>query len=411
MASEQVTKTYWFSFNNDFYEDSYRDYVTAMVASNYIGSLSEASAFVSSPAMDRQRLASARRTRVTQIVIATAYAFDSAILLGYSWLGLVDVRVPLAAVAALALIVVAAQMLLHQPRIRKLSDPTLFLPQYVAATSVALGVAIAAPQIGYQPIATLFAIAAFSFMAPDRRTLIIAWLTTGAAVVAIFLLVGPQLAMPTSTAATRALTAAVTIGLLARCVWIALVVQRLRARLTRKNDELTEALAKIAVLATRDECTALPNRRSILETLDREIARSRRDGTPLSLAYIDLDRFKSINDLFGHNVGDQVLRQFADAAIQTIRETDRIGRVGGEEFLLMMPATSLANARASMERLRERLKAIDWGQIDSSLNVTASIGVATYRPGEAREVLMQRADQAMFVGKSAGRDKIVLSPD
>jgi diguanylate cyclase len=352
-----------------------------------------------------------RRTHATQMVIAAAYGFDSAILLGYCRLGLVDVRVSLAAIASLALLVATAQLALRWPAIRQLRDPTLFLPQQMAATTVALGVALAAPQIGYQPIATLFAIAAFSFMAPDRRTLIISWLTTGAAVVAIFCFVGPELAMPTSTAGTRALTAAVTVGLLARCVWISLVVQRLRARLRGKNDELTEALAKIAVLATVDDCTALPNRRSILDTLDREIARSRREGTPLSLAYIDLDRFKSINDMFGHKAGDRVLRLFADAAIGAIRETDQIGRVGGEEFLLTMPATTLMNARAAMERLRERLKETDWGQIESSLNVTASIGVAAYRAGEAREVLMQRADQAMFVGKTAGRDKIVLSSD
>ncbi|HLJ69814.1 MAG TPA: GGDEF domain-containing protein [Roseiarcus sp.] len=361
------------------------------------------------PASDKaaKLLHSAKRTT---LIIAAAYLYDTLILFGYWAAGFVDIAVPVAVFALLAALIGAVALAHATGWSLGRRDPTLFLPHQLYAIAVALGVALVAPQIGFQPFATLFAISAFSFMAPNARSLIIAWVAVAIGAAAVIFLVGPRLAVPASTLAGQALTSAVIAGLLARCIWIAMFVRTLRGRLAEKNRSLTAAMARIETLATTDEVTGLPNRRAIAESLREHMALSRRAGLPLSLAFVDIDHFKRINDAYGHLAGDGALQLIAGALRVGVRESDRVGRFGGEEFLIVMPSTALKEAREPLERLREDVARLDWSSIGLDVQATVTIGAAQYAPGEALEALVRRADLALYLGKETGRNRVVLNP-
>jgi diguanylate cyclase (GGDEF)-like protein len=216
--------------------------------------------------------------------------------------------------------------------------------------------------------------------------------------------------MPTSTLAGQALTSAVVIGQLARCIWIVTFFQRLQTRLSERNVALNGAIERIEALASHDELTGVANRRAISNWLDAQIDIAGRTGEALSVALIDIDHFKRINDTFGHLAGDRTLQTFAPLAAASLRSTDRIGRYGGEEFLVVLPATPLAEAKASLERIRTSLASQGWDSIDPEFRLTITVGAAQFRPGETSEALIRRADLALYLGKQSGRDRVVIDP-
>lgn len=162
--------------------------------------------------------------------------------------------------------------------------------------------------------------------------------------------------------------------------------------------------------AAYDGLTGLANRRSAYDSLAAMIARSRRTRTPLGVVMFDLDRFKQVNDNHGHAAGDEVLRSVATTLRDTVRDTDICARVGGEEFVVLLPDAGLGDARLVAERLLLRLRAHEIAAIDSS--VTASFGIAELQPADATaENLLHRADQAMYLAKALGRDQVADRPD
>jgi diguanylate cyclase (GGDEF)-like protein len=352
-------------------------------------------------------LASAKRTA---LIIASAYLYDTLILFGYWAAGFVPLAVPVVVFVLLAGLVGAVALAHATGWSLKQPDPTLFLPHQLYAIAVALGVALTTPQIGFQPFATLFAISAFSFMAPNARSLIVAWVAVALGTAAVIFAVGPRLAIPTSTLAGQALTSAVIAGLLARCIWIAMFVRKLRSRLAEKNRSLSEAMKRIETLATTDDVTGLPNRRAVAQVLRDQMALSRRTGLPLALAFVDIDHFKQINDTYGHLAGDRALQHIADALRSGVREIDRVGRFGGEEFLIVMPSTSLEQAREPLERLRRGIAEFDGATIGLDVKTTVTIGAAQYAPSETFEAFVRRADLALYLGKGAGRNRVMLNP-
>ena len=131
----------------------------------------------------------------------------------------------------------------------------------------------------------------------------------------------------------------------------------------------------------------------------------RRTNLPFAVALFDIDLFKHVNDEHGHLVGDEVLRRFVIAAAAAIRGTDRLGRYGGEEFLLVMPTTDREDAAvAAAERIRESVRAVDWAGLNAGLDVTVSAGIGLARVGESVEALLGRADTALYAAKHAGRN-------
>jgi diguanylate cyclase (GGDEF)-like protein/PAS domain S-box-containing protein len=156
-----------------------------------------------------------------------------------------------------------------------------------------------------------------------------------------------------------------------------------------------------------DGLTSLPNRGFYYECLEIEIARASRYDRPLSILMFDVDRFKQINDRFGHQVGDQALVKIATCLRQTVRDCDIVGRIGGEEFAVMLPETGYSGAMQTAERLRMAIEAIDF-RVDRQLpaTLTVSIGVTTMEDGMSAGETMKRADSAMYAAKRAGRNRV-----
>lgn len=175
-------------------------------------------------------------------------------------------------------------------------------------------------------------------------------------------------------------------------------------RLKRQNSALREARQRIETLSRKDALTGLANRGWLDETLSIEVERSRRHASRLSVIMGDLDHFKTVNDSFGHLVGDRVLQAAADVFRETVRMTDLAGRFGGEEFLVVLPNTGEAEACALAERLRGRFE-----QMPVTFRpepVTGSFGVAEWRAGESAGDLVGRADKALYEAKRAGRNRV-----
>ncbi len=176
----------------------------------------------------------------------------------------------------------------------------------------------------------------------------------------------------------------------------------------RENEEVR---LKLERLATTDGLTGLPNRRHFLGQAAEEMARARRYGRPITVGIADLDHFKQVNDRFGHAVGDQVLQRFAAVVQETLRETDRVGRFGGEEFAFIFPETTPDEALRLAGRLRQRLGASPLVLPDDSiLAVTVSFGLAD-ATGRGLEESLARADAALYQAKGGGRDCSVLAAE
>ena len=166
---------------------------------------------------------------------------------------------------------------------------------------------------------------------------------------------------------------------------------------------------RFANLALRDDLTGLPNRRSILEFARAQLRLSRMDDVRMCLALIDIDLFKTINDECGHAVGDAVLSAFADICAQQLRSNDRLGRYGGEEFLLIMPGSDLTQVPQVFTRLRDATQQIDVPGLLPRCHLTFSMGaVELTGPADDLDSLIKRADDALYRAKQGGRDRYEL---
>ncbi len=166
-------------------------------------------------------------------------------------------------------------------------------------------------------------------------------------------------------------------------------------------------------VAATDALTGLPNRRAAEEQLRRELGRAERYGGDVSVVWFDLDRFKEVNDVHGHEAGDAVLREIGAALRPELRASDVLARWGGEEFVAILPEQDRAAAARTAERLRATLEAHPMMKaVGTGLRVTASFGVAWWRAGEAPRDVLRRADRAMYRAKEEGRNRVAVSgPD
>ena len=167
--------------------------------------------------------------------------------------------------------------------------------------------------------------------------------------------------------------------------------------------------ASLMKLSREDPLTGLYNRRTILDSLDEEMTRGQRYKHPLSLLMMDIDYFKRINDRWGHPAGDEVLKSFATECRSMMRDNDRMGRFGGEEFVMVLPETGKPDAALVAERIRKTTSemCIRARQDMAHIPVTVSIGVTTASDGDDAEVVIARADEAMYAAKNAGRNRVI----
>jgi two-component system cell cycle response regulator len=175
------------------------------------------------------------------------------------------------------------------------------------------------------------------------------------------------------------------------------------ARTKELREELVAQGARLEAMLREDTLTGLSNRRAVLTQLAGMVSAARRHGHPLSIAILDIDHFKRVNDTHGHKVGDDVLVAATHAMGTHLRAEDQLGRLGGEEFLVLLPDTDGQAAGHVAEKLRMEVAAAP-----TPVPVTVSIGVATW-DGEAPEDLLHRADEALYAAKEAGRDRVLAA--
>lgn len=181
--------------------------------------------------------------------------------------------------------------------------------------------------------------------------------------------------------------------------------------------ELNESKAKLSQLLQTDTLTGAYSRTEIFRRCEAEIERSKRTGHPLAILELDIDHFKNVNDQYGHGIGDEVLLGLTQSCLQSIRKMDSYGRIGGEEFIILLPETNLQLAQEVAERLRKNVElCAHQTTIGKNINITISIGIALFDPSSDLEnmsnlsllkALTKKADRAMYQAKQSGRNRVV----
>lgn len=181
-------------------------------------------------------------------------------------------------------------------------------------------------------------------------------------------------------------------------------LQNLLAEVEQKQRELEELNANLQQMTTTDPLTGLKNRRYLEEALS-ELAGLAEAGQPLALLVIDIDFFKRINDTYGHQTGDAVLQELSWKLLNEASGQGVAARMGGEEFVILLPGTDKAKAQGFAEKLRGNIEHGEWVHVP----VTVSIGVAVFEPGDNADSLFTRADEALYASKHAGRNRVTVS--
>ena len=163
-------------------------------------------------------------------------------------------------------------------------------------------------------------------------------------------------------------------------------------------------------LSITDELTGLSNRRCFDSTFEKEFLRAQRYNNKLTLVMFDIDFFKKVNDTYGHQCGDYILKQVSNAALQTFRKTDTVFRFGGEEFVVILTETDIEQSIIPLERFRKTVETLDLNYQNQKLNITVSIGACQLTPEiHTAEEFLHHTDNALYEAKNSGRNKTVLS--
>jgi diguanylate cyclase (GGDEF)-like protein len=348
----------------------------------------------------------AKQRRQIQVMIGGSYVLDALVLLLYARAGTISLEIG-PAYAVCGLISVAGYVALSETGFNdRFKDHYLVAPQAIICMAIALAFTYLAPQVGVMFLCTLFVVFNFSSLRSTPRQTAVVWTATAFGLAALFLLTDKPISMPHHNALERFATMTVFILTIGRCMFLGIFSSSMRQSLYKSGVALKEAYTRIEELAELDDLTGSFNRRCIMRILDDGIIQAHRTNAPFSIALIDLDWFKRINDAYGHPIGDEVLRTFAITVFANIRSNDRFGRYGGEEFLLVLPDTPHDVAAQILDRLRAIIAELDWSAFSTGMRVTISAGVATLKPDETPDTFLARADSALYAAKARGRNRI-----
>jgi diguanylate cyclase (GGDEF)-like protein len=355
------------------------------------------------PAVLKRRAGQRRQMLGVQ---AASCSLITLVLLVYWYAGTVSIAIPtvyfLSGLGIIGFFVVLSETHVND----RFEDHYLTIFQVSGHVALQLGFLLAAPEIGYAFLSVLFLIFEFGALRMTPREATIVWTLTVMGLAPIFLLTSTPIGMPVATSIERLAAMLCYVLTIGQCAFLGLYGSSLRKMLYNRSFELKAANKRIEELAELDELTGSFNRRCIMRMLDDEIARAHRIKAPCSVALIDLDWFKRVNDAYGHPTGDEVLRTFAITVFANIRNIDKFGRYGGEEFLLLLPDTPSDAAARILDRLRAIIADLDWSAFSPELRVTISAGVATLRADESPDTFLARADSALYTAKARGRNRI-----
>jgi diguanylate cyclase len=354
-----------------------------------------------SPA-DRQRKLQRHRLQMTLFSVANTslqtgvmalFAWNGEIAWGpVGWFGLVGVGSTL----AFALVVARGWNL-------GWGDAALLLAQVVASIVIQLGFLVVVPKLWLLFVVAVLVTYLFAMVTFSKQQLTLAWLLVGTALAGVFFAVRERFEHPGTSVTTIAILWLFFFLCLRQLTAIGQQFSGLRSQLSEKNRQLRESLERIEQLASHDDLTGVLNRRSFMRLLADEHLRAQRNTQAFSIALVDIDHFKAVNDRHGHLVGDAVLKELCQVALRSVRQTDRFARWGGEEFVLLLtPDTAQEPALVAAERLRSAVERHDW-QAGAGA-ITVSVGVATFRGDESVEQLVARADRALYRAKDDGRN-------
>jgi diguanylate cyclase len=343
------------------------------------------------------------------ILQAVSYAFGDIVLWIYAYAGTIPIVIPsmffLFGIGVTACFAALSELNISD----RFDDHFLTVPQAAANLVLQLGFLVAAPEIGFMFLAVVFVIFGFAALRMTSRQAAILWAVTGASVAAIFFFLKTPIALPMRTPPEWLAGSFLFVITVGQCAYTGLFGNSMRRTLHRRSVELRIANQRIEELAQLDDLTGLLNRRCIMKLLNEETVRAQRTNMPCSVSIIDVDYFKRINDQFGHPAGDEALRTFGIGLFANIRTIDRLGRYGGEEFLLVLPDTTQEQAVEMLDRLRLIISELDWSATLGDMKLTLSAGVCTVGQEESVDAILARADAALYRAKHAGRNRVVAA--
>lgn len=365
-----------------------------------------------------EREAERDRIRLRRLRMAILAWAVSLFITGITWaLGLL--RAGPIEMGVVLLVVLTSQLFFHVALrtgwSKRFRDPSMTLAHILFATLVAMWV-IGNAEAARTMLLMLFIVAALfgAFQLRQREFMLVAVVAVaGYTAIVIRDLLSERISGSTELIVLELAGFATLMVWLA---WFGSYISSMRRTLSQRNRELQEATERLQHLAEHDELTGLPNRRRLISRLESAAEASSVGGPGFSVAVLDLDLFKQVNDQYGHQVGDEVLTEFARRSASLLRGADSlvriddtvadIGRFGGEEFLAVLPETDLAGARLAAERLRREIANQPFNTSEGVIDCTVSIGVAEHRAGEAVHRTIARADEALYAAKSGGRNRV-----
>jgi len=339
---------------------------------------------------------------------AAVYAFCCALAVLAVWWKLSD---PLVATVLCVINLVATlgfYLALRSGWSKRFRDPAMTMPQMVfAIVAISYSYVASGPVRGAVTLLMALVLVFGAFTVSQRNCRRLGWLAVGglAIVMAVGSVRSPEVFAP-RIELIHFLLSAVVLSVIAA---VAGQLSALRSVQQKQKYELRNALDKVRLLASHDELTGLPNRHHVMELLAHEERRAPRQVAPLCISLLDLDHFKNVNDTLGHLAGDEALRRFAAIMGAALRAGDVLARWGGEEFILLLPATPLDEAARVLERLRERCNdRLSWGD-RPELQISFSAGLSAHVAGEPTQLAIARADAALYQAKRSGRNRLEIA--
>lgn len=349
----------------------------------------------------------AQRQSVKRLLLTIqVYAFGCALLAFSSRLGLIPAWQVTVQTAFSALGLSTFYVLIRSGFTTRFKDPALTLPQVLfGVCSIALSYAMTELTRG-AALQLLCLALVFDMQRLEAKQ--VRLVSVGAVLILGAMLLGMQLWAPEALDMRKeALNIAMASVMLPVLSIVAREVRGIRVRQLNQKSALATTLQQLHKLSTRDSLTDLYNRRHMMSMLAREMKRQQRKGGVFSVAILDIDYFKHINDTHGHAAGDAVLRDFSRRIRRVIRESDVVARWGGEEFLVMMPGTGRMQALIALSRMRAKVAKHDWNKIAPGLTVRFSAGVTQHAGSDDLTHTLEQADRALYQAKAEGRDRAV----